>query len=163
MADLAKTFDLESLNADLLVENAGFAESASLVSAVVNSLFSDARAPAGLLAYMAARDGVDVSTIDPRGWPLEQFTAANDNATPRVRYGSLLWTLQREKQTQATLNRAISYAREALDWMTDDGIARDISIEGEWIARGRLALAVTIGLSDGRRRELHFNDALRTI
>lgn len=159
MPDFAKSWNPETLTADLVVAGAGLSESPTLDSAVINSLFSDARAPAELLAYIAGRDGVTPAEIDPRGWFGESYAPEGD-AADTDRFGSLLWTLQREKQTQETLNRARDYASDALAWMIADGIAREVVVEGEWIRRGWLGLAITIHLADGRRRELHFNNVL---
>lgn len=164
MADIAKSWNPDTLSADLAIAGAAFTESASLQSAVVNSLFSDARAPAELLAYMADRDGVTVAEVDPRGWYGDSYASQAPGQTTGGgepdRFGSLLWTLQREKQTTETLNRARDYATDALAWMMTDGIARDIAVSAEWVRRGVLGLGVVIELADGRRRDLHFNTAL---
>ncbi len=45
--------------------------------------------------------------------------------------GSKLWLLQQERLTTDTLNRAVDYARQSLQWMLDDGIATKITLTGE--------------------------------
>lgn len=159
MPDLAKIWNAETQTADFSILGAGFAESAGLESAVINSLFSDARAPDELLADMAARQGVSVAQLDPRGWWGDSYLPEIAGEAPD-RFGSLLWTLGREKQTNETLNRARDFAAAALAWMVSDGLARSVDVSAEWFSRGVLALRIPIVLPDGRRTELHFNYAL---
>ena len=44
------------------------------------------------------------------------------------RWGSRLWELQRSKEIHETLRLAEDYARTALTWLTQDGVARHVSI-----------------------------------
>jgi phage gp46-like protein len=108
----------------------------SLRSAVLISLFSDARAKAD--------DRLPDDSGDRRGWPGD---AMADVAGDRI--GSRLWLLRREKQTEETRRRAAEYAREALLWLIDDGLAASIEIEASWLGRGILGLRAAITLSSG--------------
>jgi phage gp46-like protein len=103
-----------------------------LETAVILSLFTDRLADEG---------DTGVAATARRGWWGDAFAEASDD-----RIGSRLWLLAREKRTQAVLGRAELYAREALQWLVDDGIARSVTVAAEAVgALGEvLALAVTI-------------------
>jgi phage gp46-like protein len=45
--------------------------------------------------------------------------------------GSRLWTLRGRKATQNNVNLAGVYAREALQWFLDDGIAKSVTVSAE--------------------------------
>lgn len=64
--------------------------------------------------------------------------------------GSKIWLLAREKQTQETLNRAVSYAKESLQWLIEDGVASNVTVIGEWLRIGVLALQITIDVIDAQ-------------
>lgn len=86
-------------------------------------------------------DEIPDGSGDRRGWwgdmPIEGGAAED-------RIGSRLWLLRRALQTEQTRQRAILYAREALQWMLDMGVAGVIDIEAEWRARGFLAMFIII-------------------
>lgn len=147
MPDFQTTFDSTSLTGDLSVIGAALKPDAGLETAVVLSLFTDARAEDG--------DRLPDDETDPRGWWGDVAATVDGD-----RFGSRLWLLKREKQTQETLNRARTYAEEALAWLIDDGIATAVLVEAEWISRGLLGLGVTIALADGAISEHHFNTAV---
>lgn len=135
MADIAWTWDADkSFDISLCCNDIPLTD--SLQSAVLISLFSDARAP----------DDVELPAgEDRRGWWGDNYADIEGDAD-----GSLLWLLRREKQTPQVLQRARTYARQALTWMLDDGVARQVDIEAEWQALGVLALGITI--TDARNR-----------
>jgi len=70
------------------------------------------------------------------------------------RYRSLL---AREKQPQSVVLRARDYAREALQWLIDDGIAERIDILAETIRPGVLALAIDIHRPAGDALDFRFD------
>jgi phage gp46-like protein len=113
--------------ADLALNATGaLAGDDALQTAVVLSLFTDARA--------RPDDGAEG---DRRGWVGDAFS-------PEDRYGSRLWLLRREKQTEETRRRAEDYANEALAWLVEAGLATSVSVSAAWVARGVLGLAVRI-------------------
>lgn len=60
------------------------------------------------------------------------------------RIGSRLWLLAREKVTPQTLERAREYAREALQWLLDDGVAARVDVEAERMGLTGIAMACRI-------------------
>lgn len=133
-----RMIDPETLEADLQLEAGDLARELTLRTAVMLSLFSDARAtPVELSRY-----GDD----DPRGWWGDLLAQVDGD-----RWGSKLWLLEREKQTDETLNRAREYAFDSLRWLSEDGIAERVDVEAAWMdrldprfPRGFLGLGISI-------------------
>ncbi len=119
---------------DVVLENGDLAADEGLRTAVLLSLFLDRR----------AEDDDQVYDGDRRGSWMDQY---QDN--PNDRLGSRLWLLRRATETAATLQRARTYAEEALRWLVEDGIARKVETEAEWIRPGMLGLRVTITFVTG--------------
>ena len=108
----------------------------TIETAVILSLFTDARADPA--------DALPAGETDRRGWW--------GDAVPEVEgdcWGSRLWLLAREKQTQETLARAREYAREALSWLLEDGHATRIDVHASWVRQGLLGLSVEVDLASG--------------
>lgn len=63
---------------------------------------------------------------------------------PGDKIGSRLWLLGRAKTTARTLRLARQYAAEALEWMTEDGVASSIEVTSERLTHEILAIRVKI-------------------
>lgn len=130
----------------------GLAKEDTLGSAVLISLLTDRRAaPDDELPENSPVNSLVGS--DRRGWAGDML--ADDDGD---RIGSRLWLLVREKQTEETRQRAISYCHEALQWLIDDGQAESVEIEAEWTALGRLDADITINQVSGTRYALGLSD-----
>lgn len=128
---------------DLATGDSGLLREDTLYSAVIISLLTDRRAAADdVLPDAPVRNGPLPS--DRRGWCGDALSEISGD-----RIGSRLWLLQREKQTEETRRRAIDYAREALQWMIDDGDVLRFDIDASWPQRERLDLFVTAWTPDG--------------
>lgn len=121
-----------------------------LTTAVLISLFTDARAkdddelPSALISE---------DFPDRRGcWMDSTSGRANDSI------GSRLWLLERSKVTTENLRRAEQYAREALQWMIDEGLASTITTVAErgGDAKDQLFLQVGIKKYTGEARAFRF-------
>lgn len=121
---------------DIALDGADLARDDGLRTAVILSLFLDRRADAN-----DVREGED-----RHGSWMDQYLDSDSDLL-----GSRLWLLTREKETAATLNRARTYAQEALAWMIDDAIAQRIEVDAEWTRSGVLGLRIEIVLRDGNR------------
>lgn len=143
MIDVLMRFDPERLSSDYELRGGSLAADAGLSTAIVHSLFTDARA--------RDDDELPAGESEPRGWWGDVLASAEGD-----RYGSRLWLLRREKQTQETLNKAREIAEEALAWLIEDGIARQIETEAEYIRLGVLALRITVQVIAGAAEEFVF-------
>ena len=135
----------DNLGIDLQRNGGGILLEEGLGSAVLISLLTDRRAlPEDRLPDDTPAGGP--IPPDRRGWCGDALAEIDGD-----RYGSRLWLLRREKQTEETRQRALFYAREALDWMVEDGHVIGVEVTAEWQTSGRLALSVTLTLPDGSR------------
>lgn len=114
---------------DFVVDGNVFASAGGFETAIPVSLFTDARAPAALVAEPQNR----------RGWIGNLMTAA----TMR-QLGSILWVLDQARITQDTLNTARLAAQDAFQWMLDDGIALGVLVDVTRTPRGALQIAIQI-------------------
>lgn len=88
----------------------------SLSRAVVISLFT----------WQRASQSDEVDNDQRMGWWGDTFAKNKGD-----KIGSKLWLLLRQKITEETLNRAQEYAYDALNWLIDDGICSDITVDVE--------------------------------
>lgn len=141
MSDLALIWNEASFGADLSLVGPVLATDDGLVTAVIISLFSDRRA--------RADDALPQAGADRRGWWGDTL-AADGRET-----GSRLWLYARSKALVSVLEDVRDAAREALAWLTEDGIASAVDVITERQRRGAtdiLALGVTIHRPDGPMR-----------
>lgn len=142
MADLTTHWDAGLLSGDWVVDGGGLATGDDLATAVILSLFTDRR----------ARDDdrlPDGAGGDRRGWWA-------DGDAPEGSLGSRLWLLCREKRSEETRRRAVEYAREALAWLVEDGVAAAVTVDAQWDGLDRLSLLVTVMRPQGGRQVLRY-------
>lgn len=136
MVDIALTWSPALFAGDVSILAGDLASEADLRTAVEISLLTDRLANPD--------DAIPDGTADRRGW-WGDLPRDTDPATPTAdRIGSRLWLLRREKATADTARRAEEYAREALAWLVEDGVAARVDVVATWQALGFLALRVTI-------------------
>lgn len=110
-----------------------------------------------LLTWRRAEAG-DVLDDDQRyGWWGDSFPNLADD-----RIGSRLWQLRRRSLTAETERDAVTFAREALAWMLDDGRVSAVTVTA---ARGvnRLDLAVVLSLRDGTAIDVQLDNLWQVI
>lgn len=124
---------LTAQGADLAIENGDLALDHGIQTAVLISLFSDAR---------AEEDQRPSPADSPRGYWGD---------TAEDRYGSLLWLLRRAKVTQETLTRAEEYARLALSWLIGDGVVERVDVVASLVRADWIRIQVTLTRGQARR------------
>src|SRR5665213_3878893 len=102
MSDLRLDW-VDTLAGDFVIAANDLAVDDGLVPAMVMSLMVDRRCPDDA----AIPDGSD----DRRGWWANAFPDVQGDE-----YGSLLWLLARQQTTPDVLVKAVTYARQALQW-----------------------------------------------
>jgi phage gp46-like protein len=157
MTDLALAWNADAFAADLLLGNGALATDAGMRSAILISLFTDARA--------ADDEELPEAGTDRRGWwgDTQARDAGPDAGSARDanRIGSLLWLLARSKITPQVLLRAQRACEEALDWLVRDGIASAVRVvvtaetRPTLAAPDVLAIAVELDRPGGPGRQRH--------
>ncbi len=109
-----------------------------LLGAVILSLFCDAR-------------GVEMDGTVARGWWA-------DGLSEDDQWGSRLWELVRSKDIAETLRMAEDYAKSALAWLKDDGVASQVRVTAYSPAKTVLGLLVNI---DDTTYQMEVKNALR--
>jgi phage gp46-like protein len=138
MSDLQLAWNPASMSADLLLSGPDLARDEGLRTAIIISLFTDAR---------AADDDQLEDGADRRGWWGDVGAEVDGD-----QYGSRLWLLAREKQLPKVLRRAEQYAGEALAWLIADGVALTVKTTATFPATGMLGLAVEVARPTGPDR-----------
>ena len=139
MLDIALVWNSQSGTADLAMNSTGndLATDAGLQTAVIISFFTDRKSDPG--------DVIPDGSEDPRGWWGDTaFLEPGD--VLKYPIGSKLWLLDRALQDDETLSRAQTYAKQALQWMIDDGVAGSVQATARYPAErpGWIELFVTI-------------------
>lgn len=118
-------FDLSVRKGDLIGDN-------SLGTEIMVSLFTDVR---------AEKDELPPEYRDLRGWWADALLSmqGDDLGT-----GSKLWLLRRQKQLESVLVQAEAYARSALQWLINEGLASAVSVAAENPVQGMLVLKVSV-------------------
>ena len=100
-----------------------------ILEAIMISLFTDARA--------TDEEYQEVSNWEPskRGYWADQLDGTNT--------GSKLWLLKRSPRDNETLEKAEVYALEALEWMTQDNLVKQIDASASW-DQDNLILTITL-------------------
>jgi phage gp46-like protein len=126
MTDIALAWNPSTQTADWQIINGDISVGQDLQSAVIISLFTDARAPQSYAGTNLRGSWID--SYSPTPW------------------GSRLWTLARAaiSDRQALLNAAQDYCNEALAWMITDGVAASVSAAASWISSSMINLQIVI-------------------
>ena len=146
MADIRTVFISMEQGADYALQGLMLQDDSSLDTAVILSLFTDARANAD--------DTLPPGAEDLRGAWLDSYAEVEGD-----KIGSRLWLLDRAKLTQETVNKAKQYCEEALAWLVKDGIAKAVNVVTQ-IARshplGIIAATIDIVRPDGNIERYKF-------
>ena len=132
MTDIALHWDNNLQEADIALDGPDLAVDDGYFTAVIISLFADARA--------SADDKIPDGSDDPRGW------WADAVADP---IGSHLWLLDRAKLTPENQQRSIDYAKASLAWMVDDKVAKAVEVTAERRDTNTIAILIQILKPDG--------------
>lgn len=121
---------LDSLKFDVSYLNGDLESELGLETAVIISLFTDAR----VLETELPR-----GESDRGGWFGDLISEF-----PNDRIGSKLWLLNRAANKSETRNKAEQYAREALDWLIVDGVAETLNVRALLVNREIIQLEISI-------------------
>lgn len=140
MTDLAIQWDNDRFGGDLALVQGRLATDDGLRTAMLISLFTDARA--------RGDDPLPQPGTDPRGWWGNGFALH-----PGRELGSRLWLLEREKLTRDVVARARAYAAEALAWLEEEALVSGMVVETARLGDGTLAIGVIVDRPEGPARQ----------
>lgn len=121
MSDIATIWDVDQMRADWRVGDGDLVTGSDLQTAISISLFTD---------RLARSDDV-IDGTDRRGW-------WGDNAL-----GSRLWILRRQRLTTKVAIKSEDFAKEALQWLIDDGVVSSISVSTSIVYPQKLILSIS--------------------
>lgn len=110
MSDIALKIQGQSFNVAIL--NGDLEQDEGLETAVILSLFTNRR---------VTDEELPDGTTNKQGYWGDKYAQVNGD-----KMGSRLWTLERSKRLTETLRRAEDFAKEALQWLIEDGVATSI-------------------------------------
>ena len=151
--DIKIRWDNDLMEGDFIFEDNDLDTDEGLGTAVMISWFTDQRASDDDIIPNADNNQ---EFIDKRGW----WGDLVDSVVVGDEIGSKLWLLNRSKTTQQNITDGIDYGTEALDWMKQDGIAKDITVTGERQKYNNdyvLALQAEITKADGNKVNISFD------
>lgn len=105
----------------------------TLQTAIILSLFSDARA--------SADDRLPLNETNRRGWVGDEFMSDGFSDRPD-NWGTLLWLLYIGKVTADVPAKAVFTCKEGLAWLVRDGIADRIEVTAQWVGDRADRLAI---------------------
>lgn len=144
MTDIAILWSNDSFSGDLALDDGRLATDDGLRTAMIISLFTDARArPDDVLPDPGG---------DPRGWWGNAFPA---DAGDAFELGSRLWLLEREKLTPRTVERARGYAADALAWLKLRGVVSSLTVTAARIGDQTLVISVAVERPEGPGRQVY--------
>lgn len=127
---------------------------------IADELQADLTRAVAISLYTWRRAGPDdpVDDVELFGWWGDSFPAIADD-----RIGSRLWLLRRVKLTAQTQRDAEFYAREALQWLLDDGHVIDLEVSSGQVDLNRLNLLTTLTVPGGARLNINPTSAWQVI
>jgi len=129
--DIALEWDSTAGAASVVVEANDLKSDDGLATALYQSLFLDRRAEPG--------DVLPEGTTDRRGWWADAHPVVAGDVV-----GSRLWLLERSVNTPDVLDRAVTYAREAVQWLLDDRVSERVDVTAEFLTAPALGLALVV-------------------
>jgi phage gp46-like protein len=140
MADFKLIQNENDLTYDLAFEDNDFVLDEGLETSVIISLFSDRR---------VKKDELPQGVEGLRGWFGDTFEGE--------KLGSKLWLLFRAKETQQTENLIGDYAKQALNWMQTENVAKEVAIDVGFPERGLARLEIDITKPTGEEITFRFD------
>lgn len=141
MTDIRLIYDNSKGHCDWVIADGDLDTSDDLETAVLLSLFTDARAPDGTVPP----DG----TTDLRGCWMDYYEGWS--------MGSLLWTIEGSKKVgNSLLTHARTICEQALQWLIDDGVVGKVAVTTSWLTGASLNIGIVLTAPDGADRSFQY-------
>lgn len=126
---------------DFSIEECDIALDPGIKTAVIISLFTDARIPESV-HFTGDRRGYWGDVVEKEDY---------------VSTGSLIWTLKRERISRKTIDLLKQYCKDALNWMITDNVADEIIINIDKSVQNVNMLLVKIFIFKNKKNLLRYN------
>lgn len=144
MPDITLTMAGHEFEYDINIANGDIATGQDLETAVIISLFT----------WRRAESQDDVPQGSPKyGWWGDQLADDIQHKT-----GSRLWLMLRRKLTRQTINDAVEYMKQSLQWMIKDGVAGSIDVTAERNGLYEMDALIKIYRNGGQPAELRYSE-----
>ncbi len=168
MSDIAlELFDTDGVfEGDIIIDGNDLKQDDSLETAVLISIFSDARVTKAEMSPALAPQ-ITEPRLDFRGWWGNEFPDAEND--PGI--GSKVWLLERSKITQQLLLSLEDSIEASLKWLIEDNIAQSVTASAEILNKVAGHVGITVRIErkfgdpslfsfvwDGQRVKRGFND-----
>lgn len=134
MADIRLVYDNTKMHCDWVITDSDVDTDADLETAVLFSLFTNARAPDGTQPPNGSTDLGGCWIDNMEGYSM----------------GSLLWTIEGAKKTgNSLLTHARTICEQALQWLLDEKIVGSITVQTSWLNATALNIGIRMIKPDG--------------
>lgn len=130
MSDIALKIQGQSFG--IALKNGDLEQDDGLETSVILSLFTDRR---------VTDEELPTGQTNKRGYWADKYSTVDGD-----KMGSRLWTLARSKRLAETLRRAEDFAKEALAWMIEDGVATSVTATANFVEGTTNAWSLEIGI-----------------
>lgn len=134
MTDIRLVYDNTKMHCDWVITDGDLDTDGDLETAVLLSLFTNARAPDGTKPPNGSTDlgGCWIDSVE--GYSM----------------GSLLWTIEGAKKVgNSLLTHARTICEQALQWLIDDGVVGGVTVQTSWLNAGALNIGIRLTKPDG--------------
>lgn len=143
MSDFKLSLSTTTLEYDLEFSKGDFSKDDGLRSAVIISLFTDAR---------ITDEELELGETEKRGFWGDTFAEIDED-----KLGSKLWRLSRAKQTDENLNKSREFVEKALLWLLTYDVASKVIVETSYPNRDCLLISVQIEKPTGEIIDFKFS------
>lgn len=146
--DIELNYQQSETDLDIQVANGDLKLGSGLANRIIISLFT----------WATAADGDEIPVGVKNGGYWGDDVVSRDSETPGT-FGSRIWEIN-GKITDETLANVESYARESLDWLSNESSVLEFSVSATRPAVSQIDLTITLTMANGETQSLIYADIL---
>ncbi len=146
--DIELNYQQNQTDLDIQVSAGDLKLGSGLANRIIISLFT----------WATAADGDEIPVGVKNGGYWGDDVVSRDSETPGT-FGSRIWEIN-GKITDETLANVESYARESLDWLSNESSVLEFSVSATRPAVSQIDLTITLTMANGQIQSLIYADIL---
>lgn len=146
--DIELNYQQNQTDLDIRVANGDLKLGSGLSNRIIISLFT----------WAAAADGDEIPVGVKNGGYWGDDVASRESETPGT-FGSRIWEIN-GKITDETIANIESYARESLDWISDESSVAEFDVAAIRTNVSQIDLTITLTMANGEMQKLVYADIL---